>query len=111
MSRLVLRPRVPDIFVERAIEMTTINLGVRMAKHGPGAYASPHECFGVLWEEAMKELGDALHANDAEQFVKELSDVAVTAIFGIASIRYMMAKEKKEGEGGGIVLDAPDETA
>lgn len=79
------RPRVCDVNVERALEAVKQNLLMRMNKKGRGAFISSHEIYGILAEELNKELLDAMHANDAKQFVKELIDVAVGAIFALAS--------------------------
>ncbi|GAH65751.1 unnamed protein product, partial [marine sediment metagenome] len=40
---------------------------------------------GKLIEE-VDELSEALHANDQEQFVAELKDIVVAALFSLASI-------------------------
>lgn len=56
----------------------------RLEKHGHGMFAGPHEAFGVIWEE-VKELADAMHANDTEKFFNELVDIGVAAMFAIAS--------------------------
>lgn len=54
---------------------------------GSGAFASSHETLGVLIEEMVEYLG-AVHANaPVEAKIKELQDIAVAAIFGIASFQ------------------------
>jgi NTP pyrophosphatase (non-canonical NTP hydrolase) len=59
-------------------------LGVRIAKHGPESFIGPHETLGILWEE-FAELCDAVRANDTRQVRAELMDIAVAAVFGMAS--------------------------
>jgi hypothetical protein len=59
-------------------------LGVRIAQHGPESFIGPHETLGILWEE-FAELCDAVRANDRQQVRAELMDIAVAAVFGIAS--------------------------
>lgn len=59
--------------------------GRRIKEKGPGAYAGPHECFGIIAEE-YDELRDAMRANDGAQFRKELLDIAVACVIGMASM-------------------------
>ena len=80
------RPDVPASEVERAISRMTERLVDRVEKHGPGAYAGPHETLGILDEE-FDELRDAVRSNVDEDVAKELLDIAVGCIFGIASLR------------------------
>jgi hypothetical protein len=56
-----------------------------LQKHGDGSFSSSHEISGVLLEE-FKELTDALHANDIQQYKKELLDIAQVCQFAIACI-------------------------
>jgi NTP pyrophosphatase (non-canonical NTP hydrolase) len=58
----------------------------RLAKHGPGAYVDAHHALGVIVEE-MAELTDAIRANDERETIAELFDVAVGAVFAVASLR------------------------
>lgn len=83
-------------------EAVTNKMGIRIKEKGQGAFSGPHEIYGVLAEE-VNELLDAIHENDKEQVVNELYDVAVTALFGIASIyevenRVKELREKLEAE-------------
>lgn len=48
-----------------------------MRKHGP--MRTPHEAFGVIYEEFMIEFAAAMHANDREQARKEMIQVAAMA--------------------------------
>ncbi len=61
-------------------------VSLRLQEKGDGAYAGPHECYGIIAEEFEKELLDALHANDRQAFRKELLDIAVACAIGMASI-------------------------
>ncbi|KKN98437.1 hypothetical protein LCGC14_0145320 [marine sediment metagenome] len=54
-------------------------------KHGRGAFINKHEALGILIEE-IYELVKAVHSNDEEKVKHELADVALTAIWAIASI-------------------------
>jgi sulfatase maturation enzyme AslB (radical SAM superfamily) len=75
----------PD-FAEAMIELDE-KLQFRMRQKGMGTYASIHEALGVLQEE-MTEFEAEVHAkrNRAAQ-IEELKDIAVAAIWAIASIR------------------------
>ena len=46
-------------------------------KHGP--ISSPHEAFGILYEELNIEFGNAMHANDLEQQLQEMIQVGAMA--------------------------------
>lgn len=59
-------------------------LAARLKKHGCSLHTSAHETYGIVAEE-FKELMDAMHDNDEYEFVEELKDIAVAAIFGIVS--------------------------
>jgi hypothetical protein len=48
-----------------------------MRKHGP--MRTPHEAFGVIYEEFIIEFGAAMHANDRDQQRKEMIQVAAMA--------------------------------
>ena len=57
----------------------------RLNQKGAGLFVDPHQIYGIVAEE-VKELMDALHGNDIEGMKRELTDIAVAAIWGIASI-------------------------
>ena len=48
-------------------------------------FVDKHQIYGIVAEE-LKELMDALHGNDIDGMKRELKDIAVAAIWGIASI-------------------------
>ena len=68
-----------------ALDEARSELSKRLSQKGYGGFASTHEMFGVLMEE-VNELSEALHDNDQEQFVSELKDIVVAALFSLASI-------------------------
>ena len=75
----------PD-FADAMIELDE-KLQYRMKQKGMGTYASIHEALGVLQEE-MTEFETEVHAKrDRNAQVEELKDIAVGAIWAIASIR------------------------
>jgi hypothetical protein len=53
---------------------------------GESAFASRHEILGVVTEEYI-ELIDAVRASDLDTVHRELEDIAVACIFGIACIK------------------------
>lgn len=58
----------------------------RINEKGQGSFASSHEILGVLKDE-LEEFRDEVHAKSGDlRKVEELTDIAVAAIFGIASI-------------------------
>ena len=66
---------------------TKYKLVYRLQQKGMGSYASVHEILGILKQE-LEEYNDAVHQRTSENDkVEELKDIAVAAIFGIASIR------------------------
>lgn len=53
---------------------------------GRGAFVSSHEAFGVIAEE-VSELAEALRKGDAVEFAEEAVDVAIAAVFAVASLQ------------------------
>lgn len=64
----------------------------RLVQKGAGLFVDPHQIYGIVAEEA-KELMDALHKNNLDGMRDELADIAVAAIWGIASIDAFLDKE------------------
>jgi len=69
--------RLGSDFIASELQLQVLNKG----SHGA---ASTHEVLGVL-EEEMYELKMAIHQNDRKAFLKELTQIAVACIWGIAS--------------------------
>lgn len=90
------RVQVPEAQVDFAFGDVRKMMAKRLVQHGRGGYIGPHETYGILAEELNKECLDAVHANDVQQVIKELIDVAVGAIFGIASLRENEIKKAEE---------------
>ncbi len=72
--------------LDEALEEIGRMVSLRLQEKGDGAYAGPHECYGIIAEEFEKELLDALHSNDRQAFRKELLDIAVACAIGMASV-------------------------
>lgn len=81
------RQQLTQVDFANAFEEVDSKLHWRMEQKGMGTYASCHEALGILQEE-MTEFEDAIHGKlPSEHKVQELIDIAVGAIWGIASIR------------------------
>ena len=79
------RITVTEEHLQATMERVEYVLRHRIAKVGSGAYASRHEALGVIAEE-YHELVDAVRDNNNRQrFIDECFDVAVAAIFALAS--------------------------
>ena len=72
--------------LRRAIEDVSDKLRWRLSQKGWEGYIGPHETLGIVAEE-YDELKDAVRSNVEGDVEKELMDVAVGCIFGIASLR------------------------
>jgi NTP pyrophosphatase (non-canonical NTP hydrolase) len=79
------RPQVSDEAILKCIELVIQGMGKKIEKHGRGAWMSRHETYGILAEE-VDEVLEELRGNDNHKFAEELVDIAVVAIFGIASM-------------------------
>jgi len=64
----------------------------RIKEKGRGSFISVNEIRGVIDEE-YRELQDEMHLKNYEGIEHELKDVAIAAIFGLASLR----KLREEG--------------
>lgn len=70
-----------------AIKDVEDKLIFRAKQKGLGAMASNHEILGIIDDE-LQEYRDEVHAKSKdEKKIEELKDIAVAAIFGIASIK------------------------
>ncbi len=78
------RDKIDLEYLEFCIKKVTEKVYARITEKGDGAYAGPHEAYGIIAEE-FSELSDAMKANDAENFRDELTDIAVGCILGLAS--------------------------
>jgi NTP pyrophosphatase (non-canonical NTP hydrolase) len=80
------RVKVDRFFIDVAAHDIRTDLDRRLAQHGHGSYIGPHEALGIITEE-YDELLDAVRSNDHSQVEKELIDIAVGCLFGVASLR------------------------
>lgn len=81
------RQQLKQIDLDRACLEVAEKLAYRAKQKGLGAMASSHEIFGIIVQETS-EYEDAIHLRlSDDEKIGELMDIAVAAIFGIASIR------------------------
>jgi hypothetical protein len=71
--------------IEEIIILFQFRLGEIISKKGDLSFNSPHEIRGALDEEVAEHL-DALRADNLDDQVDELFDIAVVSIWGIISI-------------------------
>jgi len=77
------RKPIPDNTINSVLATIPMAIQARLAEKGPGTFASRHEIQGVLDEE-FHELREALQSNIEKDYYKELMDIAVGAVFGMA---------------------------
>ena len=80
-----MREQICDEVLDEAFELFKLHLAKKLEKHGRGEFVGLHETLGILTEEYY-EVIEAAKSNSREDFISELADVAVVAIFGIASL-------------------------
>jgi hypothetical protein len=75
-----------DLNFAIAVNDVEVKLLFRRRQKGDGIYISGHETLGILVDE-LQEYRDEVHAkSDAKRKRQELIDIAVGALWGIASI-------------------------
>ena len=80
------RTQITEEQIELALQLLKDKLKYRLKQKGYGTFASTHEIAGVLDEE-HRELKETVHYNNMEDFEKELLDIAVGAVFGVACVQ------------------------
>lgn len=79
------RPQISEHNFEMAITSVMTKLEFRRKQKGDGIMMSSREILGII-EEELYEFKKAIHEKTAAQYKKdELIDIAVAALFGIAS--------------------------
>jgi hypothetical protein len=86
------RTKVTEKNINESIKIIINKIHRKIAKNGGHTYESTHEIYGIIAEE-YHELILELHSNRTEDFIFELEDLAVAAIWGIASMKTL----KEEG--------------
>ena len=80
-----MRIPVSDDSIEGVLSDVKQKLAARLVQKGRGTFVSRHEILGVAAEE-FAEVIEAVHSGTDEDVIQELLDLAVAAVFGIASI-------------------------
>jgi len=80
------RQQLTDQDFGSAMAAVLAKVNFRREQKGDHTLASSHEILGILDEE-YDELRTEVHCNMHDNQVDELEDIAVAAIFGIASIK------------------------
>jgi len=79
------RETITDDHVYDAVVALTNKLKERLQEKGNHTLVSRHEIQGIIDEEWI-ELLEALRSNSTKEYRKELLDVAVACVFGVACI-------------------------
>jgi len=80
------RQQLTELDFAKALEGIQIKLEFRQKQKGMHTYASIHEALGILQEE-MTEFENEVHGKLSRNLqIEELKDIAVAAIWAIASI-------------------------
>jgi hypothetical protein len=87
---------VPREHVARVIEALHRRINERLDEKGDGSFITPQEAFGVLAGEVF-ELQGAIHSGTDDHQKWEWMDIAVTAVFEMASLD-VRAVSQEEGK-------------
>lgn len=91
------RPEFTDQDVEETFEFIRDRLNKAIVKHGRGVQLSPHEILGDVIEEVF-ELKKEVHENSEVGVLFELADLAIAAIYGIASCKVAERKRRESSQ-------------
>jgi len=81
------RQRIPDFHWKAAVRECEDKLMYRVGQKGPGTLVSSHEILGIITEEYQEYIEEVTMNSPEEAKVQELLDIAVAALFGVASFR------------------------
>jgi hypothetical protein len=81
------RMQLPEEAFQAAAKEAAEKLAYRMEEKGLGTLTSSHEILGIITEEYFEFIEEVKSNSSDEMKVQELLDIAVAAIFGVASIR------------------------
>jgi hypothetical protein len=88
-----MRPKISKVKMAHTVTDIDTWLLKRIKQKGRGSFISVNEIRGVIDEEYC-ELREEMHIRDYDGIEHELKDVAVAAIFGLASLRKMREEGK-----------------
>ena len=92
------RDRVPDGELQAAVADLLDALQRKLKKHGDLEFAGQHEILGQFTEE-YKETIEAVHANDKVGLYWECADMAVVALWGMASLLHQGVRPARNESG------------
>jgi hypothetical protein len=101
----VSRPKFDIEWRDWGIESLKCELARRLKQHGDGIFVSEHEVMGVVAEE-YHEVLQALHDNDLNDFINELLDLSVGAMFGAMSLMQLSCEKDTVLLGNNNTLEA-----
>jgi len=81
-------------YLDEAIVIVRRKIEYRLKQKGSGLFIDKHQIAGIIDEE-LRELKDGVHSNDLANIESETTDIAVAAIWGLAS---MIADDPQGGE-------------
>jgi NTP pyrophosphatase (non-canonical NTP hydrolase) len=79
------RTKVDPAYFKQAMRQINTMRELRTIEKGDGTFASQHEILGIVTEEYYEYI-KAVQENDFIEAKKELIDIAVACVFGIACI-------------------------
>lgn len=85
MIRRMVRDRISDDYIASAITEVSQHLGQMVRDKGDAAFVSSHEILGKLAEE-FQEYMEAVRQNNYNTIRKELIDIGVIVLFGLAGL-------------------------
>jgi len=86
------RAQVPAETIYTAICGVTDAVKKRLEEKGYGTFSGKHEVFGILSEEFDELRGELREDMCIDGTIAELEDIAVAAIFGMASLMFLNEK-------------------
>lgn len=93
------QPEIPIItteLMEKAKREVIARLAKRIAEKGQKGFASEHEAYGKIAEEMLEFQIGIWKRSSEEEKISELEDIAVGAIWAIASYHAGMRQKKKK---------------
>ena len=90
------RPEVSKESLQEAFDLVRGAMTNQIEKKGPHAFSSMHEAYGVLCEELNLESLREIQRNSRPGFISEMIDVAVGALWAIATAQEWNRQDRKQ---------------
>jgi len=81
------RLQIEPVCIDQVLKDLNLKLTCRLRQKDYGTFAGNHEILGVIQEEIAEYAATIPTRTTDEEKIEELKDIAVAAIFGIATIR------------------------